>query len=218
MELHHYPWPNLERSLDEEGKKFFLLAGLGSLINCHSARRTLSQVSIPAKPIKVLGFKRVYDYVIAENYLSNKQKPISCPYAALNAYPSEKDWFNAVLLRVTLADIAAFREREVGYDLLPAQFVPYEERNVVPRRCFVLSRPRVPSLFRLMGKGISPGAAYHNICREGSAQISRAFLRDFYRTTFLADRETRLEDFLGDVELKPKHPAGKRVKKRLLPK
>ncbi len=190
--------------MEEQGETSFYLAGLGSLINCKSASRTLKSVPYPAKPIKVFGFIRVYDYIVSNQKSGQTPLQGSCPVAALNAYPSEKHWFNGALLRVCLEDVPAFRAREVGYNLLPAEFVPYADRTAKRRKIFVLSRPRVPGIFRLIPNGFSPAPAYHAICRDGAERISRAFLRDFYRTTFMADRETRLEDCLCDVSLRPK--------------
>lgn len=204
VDKQNYPWHSLESKMNDQHETTFYLAGLGSLINCKSAARTLRHATQPAKPIKVLGFMRVYDYVIAEERLPNREETLSYPHAALNAYPDADHWFNGVLLKVSLEDVPAFRQREVGYDLVPALYVPYDDRHATPRSCYVLSRPRIPSIYRLISKGLAPAPAYHQVCRDGAAKISRGFLRDFYRTTYLADRETRLEEVLGDLELKPK--------------
>ncbi|MDX1971015.1 MAG: hypothetical protein SFY68_00650 [Candidatus Sumerlaeia bacterium] len=199
-----YPWSELEKSLIESDRGSFLLAGIGSLINFKSAARTLSRVPNPPKPIKVLGFIRVYDYIISQNHPELTTRISSVPVAALNVYPSPNHWFNGVLLRVSLDDIEPFRQREVGYDLVPAEYVPYDERSAKPRRVYVLSRPRTPSIFRLMGHHFAPHPHYHELCRAGAASISKPFLRDFYKTTYLADRTTKLEDVLGDCALRPK--------------
>src|SRR5262249_38496986 len=137
-----YPWNGLEEAVAKMPENKLLAVGYGSLLNRDSAARTIKDTPREGHPaVLALGARRVFNYVIPEALL--KSYGGNFPpreRAALNVdYPrSPADALNGRLLTVALADVAALRVREFGYDLRPVVCVCWGEWEVAPFTAYVL--------------------------------------------------------------------------------
>ncbi|NIM51303.1 MAG: hypothetical protein GTO22_18970 [Gemmatimonadales bacterium] len=186
-----YPWEMLETDLVGQHPSRLLVLGYGSLVNRTSAGYTLSEsTGIPAV---AFGVRRIFNYLIPERNPRYGPPPNSMARAALNVIPTGQisDMVNGVLLEVPLGDVAAFRSREVGYDLLPVACIRWHERKKPPFLGYVLHCPDEPrdGLVRT-ATDIEPHPVYYRVCREGAAEIGDSFLDLWLATTYLADRAT----------------------------
>jgi hypothetical protein len=192
-----YPWPDLEGDLAGAGREALRLIGYGSLVHAGSSRRTLS--SEHRLPVIVAGARRVFNYAmdpIPERY-GPPRRPAA--RAALNArvtYRSD-DLLNGVLTQVPLGEIAALREREPGYDLVPVPYAPWGAPTGDPDVAYLLEAPEgVARGGRVHTRSdIEPHPAYYALCREGAASLGEPFLSFWLDSTFLADGVTSARDW-----------------------
>ncbi|WP_146119225.1 hypothetical protein [Blastopirellula marina] len=192
---HHYPWSidELYRSPSDR----LSLIGYGSLMNLTSARRSLNEACIAtAKPVIVLGARRVYERVMSPKGRGvYGEKVDDAQLGVLNAHLTgeRSDWFNGVMFQVGADDIPALLSRESAYDLLPAWTMSWDESSPQPYVAYFLSCRQMTFAGRpLIDSQILPHPRYHEICEAGCEAISSDFLHAFRTTTWV--RQSRLID------------------------
>jgi hypothetical protein len=183
-----YPWSGLEDELRRAGSEHFPCIGYGSLVNAESAARTLG----PGDRTRVIAFgvRRVFNYEISERV--SRYGPPASPKSrgALNVIVTGRpeDVVNGLLFRIPVRDLAAFRAREIGYDLVPVPIVPWDRRNEPPTLAYILSCPDESREGRIRTSvDVLPHRAYYKVCREGAASFGEDFLRFWLDSTYLAD-------------------------------
>lgn len=188
-----YPWDELEAYLEAEHQKKLTLLAYGSLMNAKSASQTLSSHKpMNRKAVHASGVRRVFNYKMPEAAYSRYGKPLSEKHiAALNLLTTndKNDSVNGILQSVDVSDLGRFREREVGYQLSPVNTFDWKTRKRIdcPVYALELTNPETDIL---------PHLYYLEVCSEGALSISQEFQRAFYETTFLADLETNLIDWI----------------------
>jgi hypothetical protein len=185
-----YPWDSLERDIEERGETAIPVIGYGSLINSDSAIRTLTEISMAtSRPAVAFGIRRIFNYEMPET--TDRYGPPTDPKenAALNAFPTGRveDVINGICISVTLADIPAFRRREVGYDLVRVPCIEWEAPDRPPFAAYVLCLPEGSPR---MNDSLLPHRRYYLVCRGGAAQVGDDYLRLWLATTRLADDAT----------------------------
>jgi hypothetical protein len=199
LPTHYYPWPRLDDELNGSPTGYMNLVGYGSLINLHSAGRTLSEAGEGAAPILAFGVQRVFNYTMPEEVM-RRYPPISIleERAVLNAYPTGRteDFLNGVLLKVVANDLSAFRQREPGYDLVPVCCLSWHHLEDPPVLAYTLACPDEPRAGRTWTNStLLPHREYLRLCLDGARNVSPQFLQVFLETTYLADRHTILADW-----------------------
>ena len=194
-EEHFYPWNTIDIVPDSPVR--LPLVGYGSLMNLRSARRTLSEQSVSsARPVLVMGVRRVYEYVMSPRGRKiYGEQGAEGRFGVLNARASEdsNDWFNGIQYQLNAADIMALAERESAYDLLPAWTIPWNAKNSAPQIGYFLScRTESHAGRQLLDSQLLPHPNYHAICEDGCRDVSSDFLAAFRRSTWV--QEARVID------------------------
>ncbi|PQO41910.1 hypothetical protein [Blastopirellula marina] len=201
---HQYPWDFTELFPEPDSRISFV--GYGSLINLISARRSFSdEIVSRARPVVVLGVKRVYEYVMSPRgrgiYGDDHREG---GYGVLNARASQDpdDWFNGIEFQLDIEAFHALHIRESAYDLLPAWTVTWEEDHLEPHISYFLSCRRETFAGRqTIDSGILPHPRYHEVCEDGCRAVSNEFLDAFRASTWV--RNTRMTEAIdaGDQPL-----------------
>lgn len=198
---HHYPWDLAELFPEPNSRISFV--GYGSLINLMSARRSFSdEVVRCARPVVVLGARRIYEYVMSPRGrgiygVDHRQGG----YGVLNARVSKDDWFNGVEFQLDIDAFQSLQIRESAYDLLPAWTVDWEQDVQEPHLSYFLSCRRETFGGRqTIDSGILPHPKYHEVCEDGCRAVSGDFLNAFRASTWV--RNVRMSD-----TPEPHHPA-----------
>lgn len=130
LAAHRYPWDGLEAQFRAAGD-VLPLVGYGSLLSLDSARRTVPRaVALGTELVVVAGGLRLFNYRMSEPALLRDEGGTpSYSSAALNVEETRRPehLFNGRLYSVPPEEIDALRRREVGYDLCPLPYVPWEE-------------------------------------------------------------------------------------------
>ena len=188
-----YPWPELE----QEDRASFPCVGYGSLVNAASARRTLGG-SLKGLVI-AFGVRRLFNLPMSADALKRYSSPATpTANAALNVLPTHRfeDVVNGALFDVMREDIPAFREREIGYDLVPVACVDWSRRTGAPFVAYVLAHPGPANAgAERTVSAIAPHAGYYQLCREGAASMGEEFLEFWSESTFLADGTTSIDEW-----------------------
>ncbi|MHC4472328.1 MAG: hypothetical protein ACYTDY_09320 [Planctomycetota bacterium] len=205
MPFYVYPWKSLEADLVDSGRDRLPVVGYGSLVNASSANITLDEESVAeAIPVIALGAQRVFDYEMPDDVDRYGPAVRTADRAALNVHVTGRvtDTVNGVLLETRLSDIEAFRNREVGYDLLPVACVRWQAIEEPPFTAYILECPDEPRAGKIRtNKHIAPHLRYYEVCRSGALELGEDFLRYWLRTTYLADGVTRAEEWEGSAPL-----------------
>ncbi|QDS86892.1 hypothetical protein EC9_10670 [Rosistilla ulvae] len=194
-EEHFYPWNTIDIVPDSPVR--LPLVGYGSLMNRSSARRTLSEQCVSsARPVLVMGARRVYEYVMSPRgrQIYGEQEAEG-RFGVLNARSSNdsNDWFNGIQYELDAVDIMALVERESAYDLLPAWTILWDAMDSAPQIGYFLScRTETHEGRQLLDSQLLPHPNYHAICEEGCRDVSPDFLTAFHRSTWV--REARMID------------------------
>jgi len=191
-----YPWRDLDADLRQRGRASFPCVGYGSLVNAASASRTLgtaSQVLVVA-----FGVRRLFNYEMPDG-ASQYGPPVERrARAALNVRATGRhgDMVNGVLFDVALEDVPAFREREIGYDLVPVACLKWNRPDGEPFLAYILSCPDEERAGAVRTRAdIEPHRAYYAACRDGAASCGDEFLHVWLATTFLADGITPMTEW-----------------------
>ncbi|RCS53885.1 hypothetical protein DTL42_01580 [Bremerella cremea] len=198
---HQYPWDLAELFPEPNSRISFV--GYGSLINLISARRSFSEEAVGlARPVVVLGAKRIYEYVMSPRGRGvYGEGPSPGNYGVLNARASSDptDWFNGIEFELDIEAFRALHIRESAYDLLPAWTVAWEHDHLVPHISYFLSCRRDTFGGRqTIDSTILPHPGYHAVCEDGCRAISNEFLDAFRASTWV--RNTRMIDSLHAEE------------------
>ena len=187
-----YPWLNLEGDLKRDSREGLSCVGYGSLVNRASAARTLSR---EWKAVVIaFGVRRVFNLFMEDAGLKRYSSPTNPrARAALNVISTGQshDAVNGVLFDVGIADIPAFRTREIGYDLIPVACMDWTRRDAPPFTSYILACPNEPRDGKIRtSRDIEPHVEYYQLCRAGAAALGDEFLKFWLATTFLADGVT----------------------------
>jgi hypothetical protein len=197
-----YPWAELESEIAAGSTGVLSLVGYGTLLNPESARRTIPttpEIGHPA--VLAFGARRIFNYAIPDALFHRRGEPVpAVERAALNVEWSGRttDYFNGRLLAVPPADLPALREREVGYHLDPVAYVPWDAPAATPQLAYVLRADTTPWQGRVVvDSAILPNPRYLTICRDGARLVDPAFEEALLTTTWLADGQRRLDQYLA---------------------
>jgi hypothetical protein len=183
-----YPWAGLEERLREEGKTSVSIVAYGSLVNASSAARTLRD-SAPELRRRVIAFgvRRVFNYLMPSSAGSYGTPRIPQAIGALNVKITADvhDALNGLVIRTGIRDIAALRERELGYDLVPVACLWWEDLMKAPFFAYILRAGN-----EYTSDKIEPHREYYDLCRTGASQWGDEFLEFWLSTTYLADGMT----------------------------
>ena len=180
-----YPWTSAQ--LFSEPATSFPLIGYGSLMSLDSAASTLGGAAIgSARPVRVLGARRVYDRVMSDRGRRRYGARQDEHFAVLNAYYTgdPRDWFNAMLFDLSPEDLPQMTLREHGYDLLPAWTTAWDDPHGKRDVAFFLSY-RMPYRDdrKMLDPMLMPHPFYNGVCEQGCASVSAEFLAAFHQTT-----------------------------------
>jgi hypothetical protein len=188
-----YPWEGLEDDLAAAGEDGVLVLGYGSLINRTSASRTVT--SNTRRAAISFGLRRVFNYEIP---LDNERYEFTADplaRAALNVRVTGvvEDAVNGVLMDVPLVDVAAFRAREVAYDLVQLPCIWWGDPDPTPFPAWVVRSPEDAT--GRTNNGIVPHRGYYDLCRRGASRFGDSYLAFWLATTYLADGITAVADW-----------------------
>jgi len=144
----------------------FNVIGYGSLISHKSLSRNIPNKHF--KPVIVGGYRRIFN-------LAGKKSDY------LNIIPSKKDKFNGVMFQVTEKELIRLKEREIEYNLEPAQAYDFKTKKPL-EKCFVFTDPFIA----IDNSKLPPNKHYLELCREAAYHISKEFGVFWDNTTFTA--------------------------------
>jgi len=194
-----YPWSGIETSLRDRGESSLRVLGYGSLVNRDSAGLTLDTETMETRRAAVcFGVRRIFNYKMPP--LVKRYGPPVVPdaRAALNAEHTGKleDVVNGVVMDVALEDIERLREREWGYDLVPAPTLRWGHFEGEPFIAYVLCVSRTSDLGKsIIDDGLTPHHEYYRQCRRGAADIGTEFLELWLASTYLGDGKTPVAEW-----------------------
>jgi predicted ATPase len=200
---YEYPWNGLESDLVNSEEKSLLLFGYGSLLNKISAERTINKETVALhKPMISFGMQRIFDYNMPDavrsrsHYTINESKPKHIALFNARYTGSLCDSSNGVLFRISIDDIPALREREVGYDLVPIVCVNWKSDYKLKVRAYTLGcSGRLWKGKMLSDESLLPNEEYYHLCRSGAEAVSKEFLDFYLKTSYLADRITPIIEY-----------------------
>ena len=200
---HHryaFPWDLLEQDLQQRGQSRLTIASFGALMGDDEGAHLIDDPGDhqPGSAAIVFGAKRVFEYAIPDhNFVRYGTPPRDDQRAALNAVGTGEasDFFNAVLRPIDVGRLSYLREREAGYDLCRAVYKPWDSMHEPARVCYVLSAKRDPDA-GWTRSDLRPYMRYVDACRRACREVSDAFDRFFLSTSYLADMNTPLSDYL----------------------
>lgn len=186
-----YRWDKMEKEFEKKGLTELSFVAYGSLLNAQSAALTLQD--LPHKdfqPVIAFGARRLFNYMMPPN--SARYGPPKQPMAraALNVRFTGKieDSVNGLLIKLPLNEIAALRDREKGYDLIPIACLGWSEIEEPPFIAYILRCPdELREGKRFTNENITPHHKYYKVCREGAETIGEDFLHFWRATNYLAD-------------------------------
>lgn len=197
MPSYSYPYYNLAGQLIEHHEDTLSLFSYGSLIDEHSASRTLSPRALETRrPALAFGVKRTFNRDVPIKPDSRWGIPCN-PNARgmLNVEKTEelKSFINGVLVDVPLEDIEALLTREVGYDLIPIVVANWQGLLTGKFEfaiAYILSAPLSSSYVSL---DILPRPGYYELTRDAAMQFGPLFGLLWYNTTFMADGKSSVD-------------------------
>ena len=198
--LHYdYPWEKIEKALKIRGIRKISVFGYGSLINPKAALLHLRpEVVKTFTPAVCFGVKRIFDYEmpepVRERYSLNDNRN---DRALLNVYLSKliQDCCNGVIFQIEISEINDLRRREIGYDLSQRICLDWNDLEGELLPTFVLNCTGSWQGKELTNREILPYLPYLNLCIDGAKKISKDFVDFWLRSTFLADKTTRIMDY-----------------------
>lgn len=196
---YRYPWDGLEEEMEANCLTEMTMVGYGSLANSESARRTLSEGVLGTfQPAIAFGVRRLFNYEMPADV--DRYAPAIHPLAraALNASPTGKidDIVNGIVMKLSVTEIPAMREREVGYDLVPVACLEWNDLERPPFLAYILccfDEPREGKCHT--NDKIEPHRGYYSVCRKGASEFGEEFLRLWLTTTYLADGVTPVAEW-----------------------
>lgn len=196
-----YPWKALEEKLEKGTLEGFGVIAYGSLLNEDSARRTLPMVS-SFRPVWGIGGTRIFNYCMGDDYFPSPfhsqkaglRRTVLTVKTDFNPYSV----FNGVLLWIASEDFPAFRRRERNYHLVEIPILPWEKKVYEGDTALVLDSQNPMGYGAEVGNPkLLPIPEYLEICLQGAFAQSTAFGKAFLNTTWLADENTRLRDYVN---------------------
>jgi len=202
LPLFEYPWGSLGDYLLSRPDSMLPVIGYGSLMNRDSASRTIPECGgLGFVPVGVAGARRVFNYCTPLPVLARRGGEFAPEQiAALNVEITGNvlDVVTGNLIPLHLSDLDGFREREFGYDLHPVRYAQLFSHELIVGEAWLLTaRERFCNGRRVTDDQILPNPRYLEICRTGAGGTSPKFHELFLDTTVLADRATRLRDYLA---------------------
>jgi hypothetical protein len=178
-----YPWVGMKPEFD--------VVVYGSLLNPISAARTLTTSPQERRPVLAVGARRVFDFEMPDAaFVHYGTPPDPRSRAALNVHITGdiSDAVNGLLVTIaSTAELEAFRQREVGYDLAPVVYLTWGQLDVAPQVAYILTCRRGSPSASGDRESLLPHPNYFQVCREGAASVSESFLHFFLDATFIAD-------------------------------
>lgn len=204
LPFYHYPYGSLPSRLEAEGKESIRLFVYGSLMDCKSARRTLSEKTLKTRKLaRAYGVKAIYNRSVPYIFTPHWGEPGNpCAIAMLNTMVTgnSEDIALGVLLDIPLDEIPTLLSREVGYDLKPVVVEdwvesPREETTSIPvvhdsgnlQIAYVLSSP-TPG--RYTAAHLLPREGYYWRVMEAARLNGPLFFQQWLNNTYLADGVT----------------------------
>jgi hypothetical protein len=196
-----YPWDGLEEKILSSPEKSVKLLGYGSLLNLQSAVTTIPGAARQEfAPALAVGAKRVFDYAMPDDLIRKRGGDVNGPEkAALNVRFTghTDDILNGRILLIGVADVAALRTREYGYNLRPVRCIPWHAPDSEPFVAYVLAaESEMAGDRRVLDSGLLPNLPYVRLCYLGARSVSTEFSEVFLDTSFLPDGRTSLRTWL----------------------
>ena len=201
-----YPWRGLERYLEESGLRTISLFAYGSLLNKASALQTISQRLVdPHRKATAFGVVRLLDYhmppeVARRSAYRRYEDDLDQGLFNLRFTGFVSDAANGILLEVPVEEIEPLRRREIGYDLRPVVCRPWGYNEAEASLAYGLGcSGRWWQGHKLSRADLMPHPGYFEICRQGASALGVDFLEYFLDSSFLADGETTVRDWLVSI-------------------
>jgi len=195
--------------------------GYGSLLNVASLQDTVPRLRRDAvQPVLVTGFRRLFNLVsLSRAHLDGGPLRPGQAVGVLNAVPdSAAREMGAVAFAVTDDELAQLNRREYCYYRVgPVEYLDFQSRRPAGSGLVysVMSaadlRRKMPERYRraiaplgvdgLLSRDILPHDGYLGLCLQGAYSWGRAFGDHFLDTTWLADGQRRLRQWLAPAEL-----------------
>lgn len=195
--VYKYPWLNIENDLQSMKLNELTFIGYGSILNSKSCALTFPDLNHETfKPVIAFGTKRIFNYRMPEKILryGHSNNPINL--AALNVrYTGKKDdLINGILVKLPINLISNFRDREIGYDLIPIVYTDWNNNRLC--KTYILRCPdEIRDGKKRTNYSIKPHLYYYDVCRSGAESLGKDFLDFWLNTTYLADGKTSVSEW-----------------------
>lgn len=190
-----FAYPYVELCGELYGGESVPLFAYGSLVDYHSARRTLSDAALRSRrPALAYGLRRLFNRDIPLLANSSWGQPLDArSRAMLNVVVTGKaqDKVNGILLDIPAMELKALAQREGGYDLVAVPVTPWQP--IAGHRAAEVTLAWTFSARdndRLTDNAIWPRPGYYELARDAARQYGEAFAALWLVTTYLADGRT----------------------------
>ncbi|GAB5411780.1 MAG: hypothetical protein ChlgKO_08940 [Chlamydiales bacterium] len=182
---------------DLRKKKGIKIFTYGSLLHPVSASFDLKGAG---RPMLSFGIRRVFNYEgsqLAKNRLGLPSPENALETAKLNVVPTGRtsDFLPGAVYEVDQEDLLRLEEREKGYMWKKIHVMDFDEvvHGILPEmeEVYVLMLPE-----QKLKQESFPHQSYLNVCLEGARRFGKRFLKLFANTTYLADGETTILEWL----------------------
>jgi hypothetical protein len=168
-------------------KREYYIIGYGSLMNKRSREKTFTGEAFPAK---VNGWARVF------NLASRKNQGRT----VLNVFEKENTDMNVVITKTSHKALFSMFMREWQYDIVEVDVDQITDMNGNP-----IDLPSKPIMVVAredrVGAETVPILSYVQTCIKGCSEVSEAMTDTFLDSTYLADKETTVRDWLDTFDI-----------------
>ena len=170
----------------------------GTLINKHSIGKTIDRARLRG-PVIASGVKRIFNFALVdENYEEHggryERSPKDNHCATLNIVHTGnvQDKVNGILFSTSPTDIDALAQREYGYDLLPVEYRPSDNKALA---YMFIARKESQAIGHRVLDNILPNESSLSICLTGAATYGKVFLDTWIESCYLADGTPLMGNF-----------------------